>query len=106
MRNPLFGLIGLVSGVAGCLIFVALLMFADKFDWLNPQAGVVLVLVLGFFALVLGISSIKTTVGKLSTTLGCFMLAFFLIITPTWTTVGPGSSSPNIEVQNSRVLPD
>ncbi len=100
MRNPLYGVIGLGLGVAGCLIFVAVLMLADQITWLNPQAGVVLVLVLGFLAFVLGICSIKTTPGMLSTSLGLFMLLSLLFLIPTWTSVRPTTPPPIVEVQN------
>jgi energy-coupling factor transporter transmembrane protein EcfT len=101
MRNPLYGLIGLGFGVAGCLIFVALVMLADHVYWLNPQAVVILVLVMGFFAFVLGICSIKTIPGILSTSLGFLMLAFFLVLFPAWTTVSQTDSRQINKVQNS-----
>lgn len=104
MRNPLYGLIGLGLGVAGCLIFVALLMLADQVTWLNPQAVVIVVLVLGFFAFVLGICSIKTIPGILSTSLGFLMLAFFLVVFPVWTTVSQPNSPQINKAQSSENL--
>ena len=101
MRNPLYGLIGLGLGVVGCLIFVALLMLADQVPWLNPQAVVIVVLVLGFFAFVLGICSIKTIPGILSTSLGFLMLAFFLVIFPAWTSVSQPNPPPIDPVHRS-----
>ncbi len=101
MGNPLYGLTGLGLGVAGCLIFVALLMLADHVIWLNPQAVVILVLVMGFLAFVLGICSIKTIPGILSTSLGFLMLAFFLVLFPAWTSVSQTDSPQINKVENS-----
>ena len=92
-ENRLIGLVGSISGILAVLTFAWAMVASGRLAFSNPLIATILAGILALAATILGVCSIKTTLGKVAAALGISMLAVLWVLM-SWFTIAPADVLP------------